>query len=241
MSSSMRVWNIAAALAMIVVVALGWFLGISPKLAEASRLESERNAVQEQNEISRIQIAQLEQDASRMSALRADLAELRAAFPTQAEYDSAVESLFALIAEQGMILEGVAIAEPISTVPTVLGPDEVLPEPPVSEAGTLPAGSLLLVSTTLSVQGSLTATIALVDALQRSDRFAIVPLWSYSRGEADGQGSAAITLNLYVVAGEALQGVEANPTEPEPSPTAEPTSEPTEPASSTTPTPSPTP
>jgi len=59
-SASTRVWSFATVLLIIVVVALGWFLGISPKLAEAARFDSDRLAVQAQNEVTRAAIAQLE-------------------------------------------------------------------------------------------------------------------------------------------------------------------------------------
>jgi len=52
-SASTRVWSFATVLLIIVVVALGWFLGISPKLAEAARFDSDRLAVQAQNEVTR--------------------------------------------------------------------------------------------------------------------------------------------------------------------------------------------
>lgn len=231
--SAMRVWNFAAALLMIAVIALGWFLGISPKLAEAARFDSERLAVQGQNDITRVQIAQFEQDAARLDELRSALADLRAAFPTQAEYDAAVESLLGAVSAQGLSLEGVGLSEPVTTIPNVLAPEEVLPEPPVTDAGTVPAGTLLVVRTTLTVVGSLDAVLNLVDALQKAERFTIVPLWSYSAEAESGLGSATLNLSIYVVAGEDLAPGTA-PT-PEPSPT--PTPEPTDPSASPTPDP----
>lgn len=227
-SASMRVWSFATVLIIIVVVALGWFLGISPKLAEAARYESDRLAVQGQNEVTRAVIAQLEADFENIVALREELATLRAEFPTQAEYDDAVQEFITAILAEDLVLQNLQINEPSPTTAAVLGPDDVAPEPEIDGSGVLPSGSLLLVSTSITVFGSLDATLAFIDAMQRSPRFAIVPTWTFNAEGGEG-GETTITLYIYVISGEDL--VDVPPAEPEPEP------EPTEPDPSASPTP----
>ncbi len=233
-SASMRVWSFATVLLIIVVVALGWFLGISPKLAEAARFESERLAVQGQNELTRAVIAQLEADFANIEELREELALLRAEFPTQAEYDDAVEEFITAILGTGLTLQNLQINEPSPTTAAVLGPDEQVPEPEIDGDGILPTGSLLLVNTSITVFGSLDATLAFINQIQRSPRFGIVPTWTFNAAGGEG-GETTITLNIYVISGEDL--VDVSTSDPEPAPAPESTPDPAATDPSTTPTP----
>jgi hypothetical protein len=238
----MRVWSFATVLIIVIVVALGWFLGVSPKLAEAARFDSERLAVQGQNEVTRALIAQLEADFENIDELRDELALLRAQFPTQAEYDSAVEEFVTAVLTQGLILQNLQINEPSPTSASVLGPDEVAPEPEIDGEGVLPSGSLLLVSTSVTVFGPLDATLAFIDALQRSPRFGIVPTWTFN-AEGGAGGETTITLHIYVVSGQDLVDVDpVESVEPSTDPSSEATPEPTtEPSPATTDVPASTP
>lgn len=244
-SAATRIWTFATVLIMILVVALGWFLGISPKLAEAARYDSERLAVQGQNELARATIAQLQADFEQIDDLKEQLSVLRDQFPTQAAYDDAVEQFVTGVLAQGLILQNLAINEPSPSTAEVLDPDAPSPEPEIDGDGVLPSGSLLLVSVSVTVQGSLSSTLAFVDALQTSERFGVVPTFTYSAEGGGGIGETTITLNIYVISGEDLvdvEPVEPAPTEPEP--TATPTPAATDPAATPSPeapTPSPTP
>lgn len=244
-SASMRVWSFATVLVIIIVVAFGWFLGISPKLAEAAQYDSERLTVQGQNEVTRAVIAQLEADFERIDDLRDELAQLRSEFPTQAEYDDAVEEFITTIVAEGVVLQNLQINEPSPGTAAVLGPDESAPEPEIDGDGLLPVGSLLLVSTSITVFGPLDATLSFIDQLQQSPRFGIVPTWTFAAGGGGGAGETTITLNIYVVSGEDLVDVEpTEPVEPAPEPSAEPTPESTDPAATepeSSPSPVPTP
>lgn len=218
MSPTMRVWNFATVLATIVVIALGWFLGAAPRLAEAAIFESERQAVQAQNDLTRIANAQLEADFQNLETLRRDLALLRAQFPTQAAYDDALEELLTGLLTQGLTLQNISFSEPLPSLPTVVGEGEVDPtEPPVLE-GNLPRGSLLAVTVSVTVQGPLFSTLSFIDSIQKSTRFGLVPSVSYRAGVADGNAETTITLNIYVISGEDLVDVPPVEAEPEPAP-----------------------
>lgn len=244
-SASMRVWSFATVILIIVVVALGWFLGIAPKLAEAARFDSERLAVQGQNEVTRAVIAQLEADFERIDELRAELALLRAEFPNQAEYDDAVQEFITSILAEDLVLQNLQINEPSPSTAAVLGPDENAPEPEINGDGLLPAGSLLLVSVSITVFGPLDDTLAFVDALQQSPRFGVVPGLTFSN-DGGGGGQTTITLNIYVISGDDLVDVPPVEPSPKPAPEATPTPSPGAPDPSATPvpgepTPTPTP
>ncbi len=240
-TATTRIWTFATAIIMIVVVALGWFLGISPKLADAARFDSERQGVQAQNDIARATIAQLQTDFEQIDSLLLELTALRAEFPTQAEYDDAVQELVRELLSENLTLGNLAINEP---APTSAAPIEDGVEPPAPEvdgSGLLPAGSLLRIPVTVTVSGDLSSILSFIEALQLSPRFSIISSGAYSGGSATG-GLMTISMIIYAISGEDLVDVppvlEPEP-EPEPSETATPA--PGDPSATPTPTPEPTP
>jgi Tfp pilus assembly protein PilO len=239
-TAATRIWTLASVMIMIVVVALGWFLGMSPKLADAARFDAERQSVQVQNDVARAVIAQLQADFDNLDELLLELEGLREEFPTDAQYDDAVRELLTGLLSAGLGLQNIAINEPAPTTAAVL---EAGVEPPPTEVdgdGVLPAGSLLRVPVAVTVNGPLASILAYIDALQKSPRFSIVTQGDYAATAADS-GSMTVTMLMYVVSGDDLvnPAPEVEP-EPEPEPTDTATPVPTD-SGSPTPTPTPTP
>ena len=236
-TASTRIGTFATALIMTVVVALGWFLGASPKPADAARFDAERTAVQAQNDLARATIAQLEADFEQIDELRLQLTELRDEFPTQAEYDTVIEELLTGLLAQGLVLQNIVINEPAPTTAVTLE-DGTVPEPEIDGDGVLPTGSLLRITVAVTVNGSLPAALAFIQALQESPRFSIVPTGSFSGGGDAAANAMTFSVIMYVVTGEDLISVEPDvdaPAEPEPTATPGPT------PGSESPTPTPTP
>lgn len=223
-TASTRIWTFATVIVMIVVVALGWFLGISPKLADAARFDADRQSVIAQNDLARATIAQLQADFDNIDELRLELEELRAEFPTEAAYDDAVEELLTRLLAAELTLQNLAINEPAPTTPLVLDDDTAPPPTEVDGEGVLPEGSLLGVTATVTVTGPLDAILGYMQALQESQRFAIVSRGDYTAetGEGAATGRMTFSLIIYVVSGQDLLDVqpgvepddEAEPTEP---------------------------
>lgn len=106
-----RVWTIGAALLAVVLLAGGYFLGVSPQLSAASAADAERSAVEAQNDALAAELEVLKSDYESIDAFKADLAALREAVPDNAELSAFVAELDALAAESGVQLTGVTIAE----------------------------------------------------------------------------------------------------------------------------------
>lgn len=241
--ASTRIWTFGAVILMIAVVALGWFLGASPQLADASRFDAERANVRLQNDLARAAITQLEIDFEQIDELREQIDEMRAQFPAGAEYDDLIEEFLLGMVAQGLTLNTIAINEP---APTSTVFSETAPASDGAEPGSaLPAGSLLRVSASVTVTGPLSSVLAYIDALQLSSRFSLVPTVDFSNGSTPGAEQATFTLIMFVVTSDAVESTdgsiegETTPT-PTPSPSVEPTVEPT-PGSTLEPTPTPTP
>ncbi len=246
-AATSRIWTLATVFVMILVVALGWFLGISPKLADAQRFDAERRSVEAQNDAARATIAQLEADFENIDDLRVQIEELRAEFPADAAYDTAVEELLGTLLLAGLTLQNVDINEPAPTTAATLAEGENPPETEINGDGVLPTGSLLRISVTVTVNGPLSATLAFIETLQTSPRFSIIARGDFSEGAGESGGATTFDVILYAVSGDELPAV--NPTESEPEPAPEETAAPApsgspEPGAvdpSATPTPEPTP
>lgn len=244
-TATSRIWTLATVLVMILVVALGWFLGISPKLADAARFDTERRSVEAQNDVARATIAQLEADFENIDELREQIEQLRTEFPTDAAYDTAVEELLTTLLSAGLTLQNVAINEPAPTTAATLAEGETPPEPEIDGDGVLPSGSLLRISVSVTVNGPFASALAFIEALQTSPRFSIVARGDFSGGAVEGGGATTFDLILYAVSGDELPAVDQSEPEPEPEETAAPapsgSPEPGVVDPSATPTPEPTP
>lgn len=238
-TASTRIWTFATVIVIIIVIALGWFLGISPKLADAARFDADRRSVVAQNDLARATLAQLQADFEQLDELLLELEELRAEFPTDAAYDDAVEELLRELIAAGLTLQNVALNEPAPTTPLVLDEGVEPPAPEVDGEGLLPAGSLLRVSVSVTVNGTLPAILTYIEALQQSARFAIISTGDFTSAETGG--AMTFSMIMYVVSGEDLLDVEPEvEPEPAPEPTETPTPEATEPGE-VEPSPEPTP
>ncbi|MER3390270.1 MAG: hypothetical protein RJQ01_09575 [Microcella sp.] len=196
-SASTRVWTFATVITIIVVVALGWLLGVSPKLAETARYDTERAAVLQQNQLSRTTLAQIEADFERLDEFEQELAELQAEFPELPEYADAVETFLRELVSEGLALESLVVDEPAPADPTVV-PDQF---------GQVPPGTLLRVEVVATVKGELSPALAYIDALQGSARFTIVPSFTFADGRNADERSTTITIEIFMIAGDPAPGV----------------------------------
>lgn len=242
-SAATRIWTFASSIFMILVVALGWFLGASPKLAEAARFDLERTSVLAQNDLARITIAQLEADSEQLEDLREQLQQLRAEFPTQAEYDAATEEFIVSLLGAGLELQSISINEP-SAVSAAAAPDDEQGATESEVSGVLPPGSLLEIAVTVTVAGDLRAALSFIETLQVSPRFSIVPSGDFSQGSNLEARAMTFQLTMYAVTAASEDGAN-NPagspvsegTSETPEPSESPEGEPTNPEPSPQPTP----
>lgn len=195
-SAATRVWTFATAFAIVIVVALGWFLGIAPKLAEMTRFESERVTVELQNNLNRIALAQIQDDFARINEFRAQLDAVAAEFPEMPEYDEIAETLFAEMLSAGLVLENLTISEP----------EPASPEAVVDEFGQLPRGTLVEISIVMTVYGDVLSALEFIDAVQRSERLSLVTGFVHVEGRYPVERRTSISLSMFVVTGTPVEG-----------------------------------
>jgi predicted transcriptional regulator len=228
-----RILMLAIALATVGVLALGWFLGVSPRLDQMNAANAERAAVEATNATYEAQLAQLIKDFEGIDEIRDQLAEIAVKLPAETALDVFIRALDSYAAETSVALQRVDWQPPA----VVTAEGAAAADPAATPDGLVPAGTLVSINVSLEVQGRIDTLSSFLERLQAvMPRYALVAGISLSRttGEnADSDGYiASIALALFVIT--------AAPVEVAPEP--EPTEAPSEPATDpdSTPTPDPT-
>lgn len=188
-----RVWVIGAAVLVVLILALGYFLGVAPRLAEVEANGAQRVSVEQQNEIYRGALQSLKKDFDDIEVFKAELAELQKGLPAGAHLSDFVGSLRGFEAVSGVSLTNFtsapaqpfvysppippAVPEPVA-VPTE---GDAAAEAPVVEAPaavvdpdalvqTISSDELVFIGVDLTVTGSQAQVLDFVDALQHGER-----------------------------------------------------------------------
>ena len=194
--ASARVWTFAAVIVIIATVALGWFLGISPKLAEAARFETDRIAVAAQNQASLLTLEQLRDDFDRLDEYQSELEALQAEFPESTEYDLIVQEALAASADLELEVQAFAASEPRPASPDVV----------LDQFGQVPEGTLLVAEVTLDVKGDVRTALELAERLRSSVRFTLVTGVQHVDGRTEDERSTVLNLQYFMISGVPVEG-----------------------------------
>lgn len=233
-----RLWAFGSVAAMALVLVLGWFLGVSPKLAESELSKIELQSVEQQNTMLTAQLVEMRELDAKIDDLENELEEFREVIPGRVDASTFVDTVQALAAANALSVRLISIAEPQTwgeageldaTNPETGAALEPLPEAP---AGTY------TVAVTVQVQGPGPGFTEFTRLLQAGNRLFLVADFAF-----DGEKSIG-TLSgfLFVIpdAGEVVEVEPSDDTTSEPTPTPTPSSTET-PAPTETPTPTETP
>lgn len=131
---SNRIVGFAAVLLSAAIIALGWFLGVQPRLADAAAADAERQNVVATNAGLEAQLVQLREEFERIDELRDEVKELRASIPAEADYSGFVAELNALAAASGAPIIRVSVGD-------ASWYSSGIPEAPAEEQSAPPTGS----------------------------------------------------------------------------------------------------
>ena len=126
-----RLWLIGSALMIVVVVALGWVVGIQPQVAAISSASDQRVSVEQTNAGHRASLAKLKEDFKGIDGLNQELAALNKSVPSGTNAPDYVDQLDALASANQVALKGLTIADAEAYTPVAL----VAPVAPVPETG----------------------------------------------------------------------------------------------------------
>jgi Tfp pilus assembly protein PilO len=106
-----RIWMLGVVLAAVVIVALGWFFGISPTLAQADLATSQAQSADAQNAAQQIALVRLKGQYDKLPELKSDLTKLQTAVPGTANLDDFLDQLQQLAQSTGVTITGFTAAE----------------------------------------------------------------------------------------------------------------------------------
>lgn len=187
-----RIWTIGAVALIGAILALGWFLGVTPLLAQATAADTERAQVEAQIALQQAQLEKLRADFARLDELEAELAELQSSIPEYegtelfAAYVSTVASAHGLSVTSFVASEmgygGAASGDGAATGVAGAG------GPALSTA----AGTVYAIPITIGFEGTPEALTDAVRTLQNGPRLFLVQNVTFSRGTSGTPGGSVV-------------------------------------------------
>jgi Tfp pilus assembly protein PilO len=212
----------------IAILALGWFLGVSPKLQEMTLAQESAVATDAQNLATQATTAQLKADFENLPAVSAELAKLRKSIPATADYTGFLNELSSIVDANDALLTGFT---PSASIVLTAGAAPAAPPAEGEVATELQDGTLVAIPTMISASGSLADLLGFVDDLQHSTRLYLVGSLSFNES-TDLTGSFTVSVDgyAYVVIDSAVadpseavdNGADSDPTGDDTLPTQEP-------------------
>lgn len=261
--STNRLWQLGAAVVCIGIIALGWLLGVSPKLTELSAAKAETESVDQQNLATEAEIVQLKAEFENLDEVADELETLRASLPASADYARFLSELNTIAGDNDATLSGFSPATPVVLTDEGTPADAAAVDPttddaaadPSAEAAALADGTLVAIPTTLSATGSFRDLLDFVEDLQYGERLYLVSGLTFAEDSTNDDYTVTVTGYIYVEIDSSVTepedaiGEEAPVTPevtqtPEPTETPVPTDTATSPAptdTATSPAPTPTP
>lgn len=164
-----RIWIIGTVLLSAAVIALGWFLGVSPKLAETADTQLQILAVSSQNAQYEADLAALKVEYEKLPQITAELEALRVSLPPTAEYAEFVAQLNQISSKAGVSVSGLTPGVPQLFTPVaapVVEGEAVAADPVAPAADT----NFVVVPISIEVGGTVDEVTRFIGGLQGGDR-----------------------------------------------------------------------
>lgn len=221
-----RKWVLGTGLAVVLLLAAGWFLLVAPQRSEATALAEQAQAQRDANVHLQLKIQQLSAQAADLAAEEERLAELRVKVPQTPELPPLVRLLTAAAAASGADLRALAPGEPTLLVDPAAAPVA----PPVDAGGTAAAappaaapaaapaqaaaqaaapgavsapvaagaatGSLHFLPLTVTTEGTYSQLVAFLDAVEELDRSLLVTGLTLSSERDEQTGGVGVTATI---------------------------------------------
>jgi Tfp pilus assembly protein PilO len=226
-----RIWIVGTALVVVVVVALGWLLGISPKVTEIAASDAATKAVEAENAQHKAELAALKKQAADRATLEAELASLELSVPPLTNIQE-----FLLQLNQLASANDTSITVLNTGTPSLYVPDA---EASVKPNAVVDQANFVLIPIQMKFTGSYQDLLNFTSGVQSGERLFLVNIVSFSKKagktSVDEFGNAVPGTSSYEGELDGYIFVLADPNAPPPDPNTTPLPVPTE-----TPTPSPT-
>ncbi len=180
-----RLWGLGAVIAMVAIVALGWVLGVSPKLAEAEAAAAELANVEAQNAAQEAILVTLRAQFDDLNPLLEELQALRLQVPGAPLTEDFIDYIRTTAADAGVTISTITLLEPTAYAEE---PDPEVPE------------GFYYIEIAIEVGGDNEQILQFVGGLQRSERVFLASAVDYSPGSG-GRAGGIVTGYLFVLLG----------------------------------------
>jgi hypothetical protein len=205
-------------LAMVVVVAAGWFLFAQPQVAAAQAGAGQVDAAQALVASSQAKIASLRADSGKLPELQAKLATLESSIPSDIDSAPFIRQLAAQAAQYGVVVTAVSMSDPVyyaaptgagTSAPAASPSASATPAPSASAAPATPTGwtaptdsaisaaNFVTIPAIVTFTGTWGQTLAFLQGLQSGTRLYLVDKVSASAAADDGTVEITSTGLLY--------------------------------------------
>ena len=218
-----RIWTFGAAIVVLAIIALGWLLGISPKLAEADAATAARVLVDQQNAEHAAKLAVLREQFENLDELEEQLEELQKELPDEADIEGFIEYTVGVAAQAGVVITTISALEPAVYGSGTTGDQPAAPppaepvEPPaegeedattaappaVDPSAQRPAG-LYSIGVSVAVEGSPEQVMAFSRLLQENRRIFLGTQVTFDSGGAGILGGT-VSGHLFVLGSPKLE------------------------------------
>lgn len=204
-----RLLMIGVVLAIVIVGALGYVLGVQPQLATAQASDLQRSTIASQNTATESAIAKLRSDYGKLTDLKSQLAGLQTSIPSSPALDKFLDSVYVLASSTGATVtaftpgDAVAYLPPAAPAPapaatgtsgstpaptptpTPAPVAPVAPQAPALQSNPLiTSQNFVAIPVKIGIQAPDAAAFAFLDKLQKGPRLFLVT--AFSEGSAPG-------------------------------------------------------
>jgi Tfp pilus assembly protein PilO len=239
--NSDRLWVFAAVAAMVLIAVGGWFVGVSPIVAQGAAADAQTASIVQDNAANQAKVAVLKTQFSHIGKLQKKLNTLRQSIPEGAEASAFLDELNSLSAKYGVTLVSLTIASatvyqsPTSTAPaagTTSGTSTASPTPtPSPSAATTPAnptatpsGQFVEVPVQIEASGAIDRVRNFIGAVQSGARLYLASNVTIAASTASSGYTGSMTGYIFTLQGTSDEPTTTTPSStPTPTPTAIPT------------------
>lgn len=216
-----KFWILIASVVGVAVLALGWFLGISPKIDEINAADEQRATVEAQNKVHESKLAALKKEFLQLDSLKAELADAQESLPPGVELSTFLGELHGLESSSGVVLTTFSAGDGENYIPAP-GTDTLSP--------LVTANNFIAIPISLTVEGTRPQVIAFMNDLQYGKRLFLVIKLSLSQStvvvSADQEPADPAERYEGSISGFVYVLVDPSMPPPSPTPTGEPTASP---------------
>ncbi|WP_314148444.1 hypothetical protein [uncultured Leifsonia sp.] len=235
--SGTRLWVIGAVLGMVVIVVLGWIVGVQPQLTSAAVSTAQRLTVDATNARYQAVLAALKADHEKLPQLQAQLSALKASVPPDAESSAFVKELNAIAAAHGVTITGLTFSDAVGYKPPATSPaapaaaasgtststpapapsPSSTPQAPTPETNPLVTPSNFFASPVqVAVSGQLGNVLDFLQGAQKGTRLFLVTALSSNPSTTEGApaGTVDATIGGYIYSVSTAQAQQTGGTPP---------------------------